>query len=170
MRKTLQILILLAFGLTISAQNVKLNSDLNFESTDVKISEYDSVYSAFSSFDNGNSDSLTVTISNIGKGGVMINIILSDKPNVELIEWSDYNQFDGKSTREIGLENYTLELNDTVLRKGERIMGRIKGKSKMITSSLGDYQVQFDGTFSHIIGKLMKKKTADEKYRIIENR
>ncbi|MDG4717327.1 hypothetical protein P7122_15670 [Winogradskyella sp. YYF002] len=48
-------------------------------------------------------------------------------------------------------------------------MGRIKGKSKPISNSLGEYQIEFDGEFKHIIGKLMIKKKAKQNYRIIDN-
>ncbi|WP_278006747.1 hypothetical protein [Winogradskyella marincola] len=62
-----------------------------------------------------------------------------------------------------------MELNATEFKKGDQIMGRIKGKSKPISNSLGEYQIEFDGEFKHIIGKLMIKKKAKQNYRIIDN-
>ena len=162
-------MILLTIGLNLSAQNVNLDSNLSFESTDIKIVENDSEYHAYSSYDNNKTDSLTVSVGNVGVGGVIIRINLIDEPTIELYRWSDYNQFDGKNTIKVDLDYYELDLNSTEFESGERIMGRMTGKSKPIKNSLGTYQIEFDGFFSHILGKLMKKKRADENYRIIDN-
>ncbi|MBZ9651831.1 hypothetical protein [Psychroflexus montanilacus] len=169
MKKTLQILILLNFGLNLSAQNIKINSDFKVDSTEIKIIKSDFDYYAYSTFDNKKTDSLIVTIGNVGTSVTAIKIDLTEKPKVYITLWSDYAEFNGKETLDVELESYDLELNATQFKKGDRIMGRIKGKSKPILNSFGDYQIEFDGEFKHIIGKLMVKKKPGENYRIIDN-
>ena len=167
MKKTLQILILLAFGLNLSAQNVKINSELKIESTELKITESDFDYFAYSSHDSKKTDSLIVYISTIGTSSTAIKIDLTDKPKAFISLYSDVPEYDGKRTLDIEFEYYDLELNATDFKIGDRIMGRIKGKSKPTKNR--EYQIEFDGEFSHIVGKLMIKKKADSNYKIIEN-
>uniref|UniRef100_UPI00404A0E39 hypothetical protein n=1 Tax=Flavobacterium sp. TaxID=239 RepID=UPI00404A0E39 len=169
MKKTLQILIILTFGLNLSAQDVKINMEIEVESTEIKIIEPDLIYYAYSSFDNKQTDSLIVTIGTVGTSVTAIKIDLTDKPKVYITLWSDYAEFNGKETLDVELESYDLELNATEFKKGDRIMGRIKGKSKTISNSIGNYQIKFNGEFNHTIGKLMIKKKAEENYRIIDN-
>jgi len=169
LKKTLQILIILTFGLNLSAQNVKINTEIKVDSTEVKIIESDFIYYAYSTFDNNETDSLIVTIGNVGTSVTAIKVDLTDGPKVYLTLWSDYAEFKGKETLNVELESYDLELNATEFKKGDRIMGRIKGKSKPISNSIGEYQIEFNGEFSHTIGKLMIKKKAEENYRIIDN-
>lgn len=169
MKKTLQILILLTFGLNLSAQNIKINSEIKVDSTEIKISKSDFDYYAYSSFDNKKTDSLIVTVGTVGTSVTAIKIELTENPKVYITLWSDYAEFDGKETIDIELEAYDLELNATEFKKGDQIMGRIKGKSKPISNSLGEYEIEFDGEFKHIIGKLMIKKKDKQNYRIIDN-
>ena len=68
----------------------------------------------------------------------------------------------------VEFEFYDLELNATEFKKGDRIMGKLKGKSKVIPNNSDGYQIEFEGEFNHIIGKLMIKKKAKQKYRIID--
>ncbi|WP_055437655.1 hypothetical protein [Lacinutrix algicola] len=171
MRKTLQILILLTFGLNLSAQEVVIESEIKIDSTELKITQSDFEFYAYSTFDNRKTDSLIVTIGNIGTSITAIKIDLTEhkKPKVKLTLWSDYGEYDGKNTLDVELEFYELEINATEFKKGDRIMGRVKGKSKMISNNSGGYQIEFDGEFSHIIGKLMIKKKAEQSFRIIDN-
>ena len=169
MKKIIQILILLTFGLNLSAQNVKINSDIKIDSTELKINTSNYEYYAYSTFDNKKPDSLIVTIGNVGTSITAIKIDLTEKPKVELTLWSDYGEYDGKNTLDVELEYYELEINATKFKKGDKIMGRIKGKSKPIKNSLGEYQIEFNGFFSHIIGKLMIKNKDGQNYRIVDN-
>lgn len=169
MRKTLHILILLNFGLSLSAQNIKIDSGIKVDSTELKISKPNFEYIAYSTFDNRITDSLVVSIGTVGTSVTVIQIDLTEKPKVYISLWSDYAEYNGKNTLEVELKFYNLELNATEFKNGDRIMGRIKGKSKPITNSLGEYQIEINGEFSHIIGKLMMKKKAHQKYRIIDN-
>jgi len=170
LRKTLQILILLTFGLNLSAQNVIIKSEIKVDSTDLKITQSDFEYYVYSSFDNKKTDSLIVTIANVGTGVTAIKIDLTEKPKAYITLWSDYSEYEGENTLNIEFEYYDLEINATKFKKGERIMGRIKGKSKIISNNSGGYQIEFDGEFSHVIGKLMIKKKAEQNYRIIDNK
>ena len=170
LKKILHISILMLFGLNLSAQNVTINPNIKFDTSELVITERDYEYYAYSTFDNRKNDSLVITIGNVGTSVTGIKINLTNKPKVELTLWSDYGEYDGKNTLDVELEFYDLHLNGTEFKKGDKIMGRINGKSKPIKSSLGDYQIEFDGYFSHIIGKLMIKKRAENNYRIIDNR
>lgn len=167
LKKALQILILLTFGLNLSAQNVKINSELKIESTELKITESDLDYFAYSSYDSKKTDSLIVYISTIGTSSTAIKIDLIDKPKVFVSLYSDVPEYDGKHILEIEFEYYDLELNATDFKIGDRIMGRIKGKSKPVLNR--EYQIKFEGEFSHIIGKLMIKKNTEQNYQIFEN-
>jgi hypothetical protein len=169
LRKTIHILIILTFGLNLSAQEVIINSEIKIDSTELKITQSDFEYFAFSTLDNRKTDSLIVTIGNVGTSVTAIKIDLTEKekPKVKLTLWSDYGEYDGKNTLEVELEYYELELNSTEFKKGDRIMGRVKGKSKLIPNNSDGYQIEFEGEFNHIIGKLMIKKKAEHNFRII---
>ena len=171
MRKTLQILILLTFGLNLSAQEVVIKSEIKIDSTELKIIKSDYEYYAYSTLDNRKTDSLIVTIGNVGTSVTAIKIDLTEteKPKIRLTLWSDYGEYDGKNTLNVELEFYELELNTTEFNKGDRIMGRVKGKSKIIPNNSGGFQIEFEGEFNHIIGKLMIKKKAEHSFRIIDN-
>ncbi|PQV44318.1 hypothetical protein CLV33_1261 [Jejuia pallidilutea] len=171
MRKTLQILIILSFGLNLSAQEVVIKSEIKIDSTELKITQSDYEYYAYSTLDNRKTDSLIVTIGNVGTSvtAIKIDLTKTERPKVGLTLWSDYGEYDGKNTLNVELEFYELELNATEFKKGDRIMGRVKGKSRIIPNNSGGYQIEFDGEFNHIIGKLMIKKKAEHSFRIIDN-
>lgn len=157
------------FGLNLSAQNIKIDSKIKVDSTQLKISERNSIYYAYCSLDNKKSDSLVVTIGTIGTSTTSIRIDLTGKPKVFILLYSDYEEFDGKNTLEIEFEKYDLELNATAFKKGERIMGRIKGKSKIIINKSGKHQMNIEGEFSHIIGKLFIKTVAESNFLILDD-
>ncbi|UKM65358.2 hypothetical protein GSB9_01924 [Flavobacteriaceae bacterium GSB9] len=169
MKKTLQIIMLLTFGLNLSAQNVKIDSKIKVDSTELKISERNSIYYAYCSLDNKKSDSLIVTIGTIGTSTTSIRIDLTDKPRAYILLYSDENEFDGKNILEVEFEKYDLELNSAEFKNGERIMGRIKGKSKIIPNKSGGYQIDIAGEFSHIIGKLLMKRMAESDFLILDD-
>ena len=160
---------MLLVGLNLSAQNVVVKSNLKVDSTAIKITKSDSDYYVYSSFDNKKTDSLIVTIGTIGTNVTALKIDLTEKPKAYLSLWSDYPEYNGKNTLDLEFEFYTLELNKTKFEKGDLIMGRIKGKSKVITYNSHSYQIEFEGEFNHQIGSLIIKKTAEQKYRIISN-
>ncbi len=170
MKKLIYIFTVLIFGLTSLAQKLTIDSNIFIESTDIEITENNLNYRAFTSFDNEKNDSLEVYIGNIGNGGIFIQIKLMDKPKVEFFVWSDYNQYDGESSKKIDLEFYELELNGLKFENGERVMGKIKGKTKTISNSLGNYQIEFEGQISHIVGKFMKKRNPEDEYQITDNK
>ncbi|WP_166967304.1 hypothetical protein [Yeosuana marina] len=169
MKKTLQILILLIFGLNLSAQNVKINSKIQVDSTELDITQSDFKFYGYSTFDNKKTDSLIVSISSIGTSSTAIRIDLTKKPRAFITLSSDVPEYDGKHILDIEFEFYDLELNATEFKIGDRIMGKIKGKSKIIPNNSDGYQIEFKGEFSHIIGKLIMKNTAEQSYRIIQN-
>ena len=148
---------------------MKINSELKIDSTELKISQSDFYYFAYSSLDNKKTDSLVVSISTVGTSSTAIKIDLTNKPKASISLYSDIPEYDEKHVLDIEFEYYDLELNATNFKISNRIMGRIKGKSKPIKNSSGHYQIEVDGEFSHIIGKLMIKKKADQNYRVFEN-
>ncbi|WP_299242420.1 hypothetical protein [uncultured Aquimarina sp.] len=169
MKQIIGILTLLIFSFSLSAQNVKINSKLKVDSTILKIKQLNSNYNVYSTFDNKNTDSLIVTIGTIGTSVTAIKIDLTEKPKAYIILWSDYAEYNGKDTLRVELEYFDLELNASKFDKDARIMGRISGKTNLISNSSEDYQIEFNGEFNHIIGKLMMKKKVNDKYIIIDN-
>jgi len=169
LKKALQILIILTFGLNVSAQDVKIDPEIKVDSTMLKISQSDFEYFAYSSYDNKKTDSLIVSISTVGTSTTAIEIELLKNPKIYISLFSDYMQYKGKHIMNVDFESYELELNSTEFQLGDKIMGRIKGISKPIKNRNGEYQIKFEGEFMHIIGKLMIKKKADQSYRIFEN-
>ncbi|WP_186987765.1 hypothetical protein [Constantimarinum furrinae] len=156
-------------GINTFSQEVKVDSTLRFDSTNIVIKDFDSTYRAYTSFDNQKSDSLIVTIGNHGLSGVLVKLNFNEYPKLELFLWSDTNEFSGKNTMKIAIDEYSLEINSTKFQRGDTIMGRIKGKSEIISNSFGNYQIEFQGQFRHIVGKILKKREADQNYIIIDN-
>ena len=156
------------FGLNISAQNLIINADIKFDSTEIKITRPNFTQFAYSSLDRNKKDSLIVSFGTIGTSLTSININLKNKPKAHIILWSDYPEYNGKNYLRVEFEIFNLEINNLNLKKGDRFMGKIKGKSKMITNNNKRYQIEIDGFFNHIIGKQMIKKNQGDKYEIID--
>ena len=148
MKRLFQILIALFFALNLSAQNIKIDPKIKVDSTVVQINESDIQYFAYSSHDNKKSDSLIVSISTMGTSTASIIINLTKNPHVSISLFSDYKEYDGQHIKNIDAETYELELNAVQYKLGDRIMGRVKGISKPISSSSGDYRIEFQGEFS----------------------
>ena len=169
LRTVLLPFIILVLGLSLSAQNVTIDPNIKVDSTVLKISDFNYDYTAYSSVDNKKTDSLIVSISSVGHSTISVIIDLSKKPKVYVSLFSDYKEYDGKHILDIDAESYTLELNSTKFNIGDKIMARIKGRSKPVNRGKGEYQIKFEGEFRHIIGKFMIKKKAGQPYRIIDN-
>lgn len=153
----------------LSAQNVVIDSELQVESTELKINERGFTYGAFSTYDNKQPDSLQVSISKISTSSISIQINLINEPKVSIGLYSDYEEYNGKNTLDVDLEWYELVLNATKFKLGDRIIGTVRGVSKPIKNSSGDYQIGFEGSFNHIVGKLMLKRNANEQAEIIDH-
>ena len=142
---------------------------MKIDSTKMKIAQSDFSYHSYTSYDTKKTDSLIVTIASVGTSITALRIDLTNEPIAYITLWYDYKEFDGKDTKRIEFENYELELNTTDFKKNDRIYGRFKGISKPIKNSVGTYQIEFSGEFSHIIGMLMLKKKAEDEYIIMED-
>ncbi|WP_299683364.1 hypothetical protein [uncultured Dokdonia sp.] len=169
MKKILQLLILVTFSFNVLSQNIIIEPDIKIDSTTLKINKLGYEYYAYNSYDNKKIDSLTIVIGTIGTSVTALKINLTEPPEVYITLWSDYPEYDDKNALDVKLEYYDLTLNDTTFNKDDRVMGRIKGKSEPIKNNLGEYQLEFDGEFSHIVGKLLIKRKANQKYRILDN-
>ncbi|WP_378173247.1 hypothetical protein [Aquimarina sp. SS2-1] len=135
----------------------------------MKITQSDFDYYSYTSYDNKKTDSLIVTIASVGTSVTALQIDLTNKPIAYITLWSDYKEFDGKDTKRIEFEKYELELNATEFNKNQRIYGRFNGLSRPIKNGNETYQIGFSGEFSHIIGMLLLKKKAGDKYLITDN-
>jgi hypothetical protein len=169
LKKALHIGVFLIFGLNASAQTVTINPAIQIDSTLLKISEAQTNYFVYSSFDNQKPDSLAVSLSTVGTSTKAIRIDFTEKPNVSLVLSSDYKEFDGNYTLTIPLESYELELNTDDFNTGDILMGRIKGISQPIKKRKGTFKIKFEGVFRHIIGKILLKKKAAQKYKILDH-
>ena len=170
LKKTFYIaIIFLNCGIFLQAQTVEIDADLNIYETKIKQTIADNSHYNYTSYDNKKADSLIVTLASIGTSVTALVIDLTNEPIVYVDLWSDYEEYNGSNSLRIEFENYTLKLNSTEFKKGERILGVFKGKTKPIENSNGFYQIEFDGVFNHIVGKLMIKKRAEDEYIITEH-
>ncbi|RMB56198.1 hypothetical protein EAX61_15635 [Dokdonia sinensis] len=169
MKKVTYTFFLIAFGFRISAQNWKINPDIQVDSTIIKIKKSNFEYFAYSSYDNGKSDSLVVVIGSVGTSVTAFGINLQEKPEAYITLYSDYPEYNGKNILNVEFEFYDLEINSSKFEKGDQIMGRISGKSKPIINDSKESYIEIEGEFNHRIGKIMIKREAKEKYRIIDD-
>ncbi len=172
MKKKLNlILILWIVGLTAYSQTIKINPEIQIDSTIIKATQYgyDDYY--FSSFDNKKIDSLNVSFASIGTSVSSINIDFTNEPKVTVFLYSDTPDFDGKHTKNVELECYTLEINAIEFKFGDRIYGRIIGVTESISNDPEYFEkskIHFNGEFSHIVGKFILKKRPEDEYKIMD--
>jgi hypothetical protein len=156
MNKFFLIILLLTAINKDNQHEIVIDSSLKTSSTHliikIKNKEREILKSSTNSF---KSDTLLVTFSNVGKEGTAFQIKISDKIEPKLFLWSDYGQYEGKSSVEIELDEYSLILNKDKLKLGDTLTGKIHCKSLPSKFIPNDGFIELEGDLFGIIGKLI---------------
>ena len=160
------ITLLLLFSCVTSGQTIIIDESIKIDSTRIEFKSnhisYD--YIAYSTIDNKKSDSLSVNVYSIGLGSLGLIIKFIDNIDLSLSYYSDVNEFDGKHTLDIELENYELTINKGKLELGDTLMGIVSGETKEFEFMGKTCKFYFEGYFHHIIGKVLTKRYEGGKY------
>ena len=125
-------------------QKVVVNQDLPVDHTTVAISSGE-VYNHCVVHDRTEDERIMIRISQRGYAGYCIHFSLYKGVIIpDVSRWSDVGEFDGKSQTNVGIEEYTIELNQESYAIGDTIKAKYKiilddgkfAKGKIITGEL----------------------------------
>jgi hypothetical protein len=164
--KTIKILMtfFLLFNCVANGQKIIVDENIRVDSTKVEFKSTYHNYIAYTTIDNKTPDSLKIFVQSLGLSGYTLSMNLIEPLTVEIVIYSDINEFDGKHHLKVELETYKLVLNKNKFELGETLMGIISGETKEFLIGSSKHKIYFDGHFHHIIGKVQRKRYEGDKY------
>jgi len=164
--KTIKILIsfFLLFNCVANGQKIILDENIRVDSTKVEFKSTYHKYIAYTTIDNKKTDSLKVFVQSLGLSGYTLNMNFIKPMTLEIVIYSDINEFDGKHHLRVEIEKYELVINKDKFELGETLMGIISGETKEFLIGSSKHKIYFKGHFHHIIGKVLRKRYEGDKY------
>jgi hypothetical protein len=96
-------------------------------------------------------DTIRVYAAKIDLSGYIFKLeLLNDAKNIKAARWTDYPAYDGKSSFDLPIEDYRLELNKNSFKTGDTLKARF-----VVTTGVHKFQSQkmeIKGEIFHIIG------------------
>lgn len=162
--KSILIIFIILTSLKVEAQKIVFDENIEVDSTEIGFKSDFINLTAFSSIDNKRADSLIVSLTSTNLVGYTIKLDFTQNLKPTLIIFSDANEFDGKHFMEIDIRNYELTLNKEKYNLNDKLMGYINGKTENFLIENQPYVVEFNGYFSHTVGKVLRKRHVDDSY------
>lgn len=147
-----------------NGQKIIVDENVRVDSTKVEFKSTYHNYIAYTTIDTKTPDSLKVFVQSLGLSGYTLSLNLIAPLTVEIIIYSDVNEFDGKHHLRVELEKYDLIINNDKLELGDTLMGIISGETKEFLIGSSKHKIYFDGHFHHIIGKVLRKRYEGDKF------
>lgn len=136
--------------LLVSKNDIVINEKLDVNKTEIKFGKDDNNFEINCS-DIIKGDTINIFAGKTGFGGYTFKLqLIGNTKNLKIVKWTDYNAYDGKSSFDLPLKSYTLELNKDSYKTGDTLKAKFKIKTD--SHKFQKEKIKITGELYHIIG------------------